>query len=111
MAESESDPKWPKPDMSAAASGYSAASKTMQVFIDELGQITQKNFQQTTKIIEELQAVRDIGDLLSLQSKFVQETFEVFNARLHRMSALMAELPAEIAQAAPDKTKTDAGEK
>ncbi|MGO9006743.1 MAG: phasin family protein [Beijerinckiaceae bacterium] len=99
MAESESNPKWPTPDMSVAASGFSAASKTMKVFVDELAQITQKNFTQTTKIIEELQAARNIGDLLSIQSKFVQETFEAFNERLHRMSALMAELPNEFAQA------------
>ncbi len=102
MAESESGPKWPTPDLSVAAGGFSAASKTMQVFIDELTQITQKNFAQTTKIVEELQAARSIGDLLSIQSRFVQETFEAFNERLHRMSALMAEMPAELAQAGKD---------
>ncbi len=52
--------------------------------------------------MEELQSVRSMGDLLAVQTKFVQETFETFNERLHRMSALMADLPTELAQAGKD---------
>jgi hypothetical protein len=102
MAESDFNAKWPPPGLSAAANGVSAASKTMQAFVDELSQITQKNFEQTTKIMEDLQGVRSMGDLLALQSKFVQDTFENFNERLRRMSALMAEMPAELAKAGKD---------
>jgi hypothetical protein len=102
MAESDSNHQWPLPGLTAAASGVSAASKTMQAFIDELSQMTQKNFEQTTRIMEELQSVRSMGDLLAVQTKFVQETFEAFNERLHRMSALMADLPTELAQAGKD---------
>lgn len=97
MAESES--KGPAAGLEAAASGVAAASKTLQVFIDELSQITQKNFEQTTKVMDELRSARSMHDLLTIQSKFVQETFETFNERLRRMSVLMAELPAEFAQA------------
>ena len=102
MAESDSNQQWSLPGFTAAAGGVSAASKTMQAFIDELSQITQKNFEQTTRIMEELQSVRSMGDLLAVQTKFVQETFEAFNERLHRMSALMADLPTELAQAGKD---------
>jgi hypothetical protein len=102
MAESHSNQQWSLPGFTAAAGGVSAASKTMQAFIDELSQITQKNFEQTTRIMEELQSVRSMGDLLAVQTKFVQETFEAFNERLHRMSALMADLPTELAQAGKD---------
>ena len=102
MAESDFNAKWPPPGLSAAANGVSAASKTMQAFVDELSQITQKNFEQTTKIMEDLQGVRSMGDLLALQSEFVQDTFENFNERLRRMSALMAEMPAELAKAGKD---------
>ncbi len=98
MADSDFNAKWP-PGLTAAASGMTAASKTMQAFVDELSQITQKNFEQTTQIMQELQHVRNMGDLLALQTKFVQDTFENFNERLRRMSALMAEMPAELAQA------------
>lgn len=100
MAEFISNTKWPPPGLLAAARGMTAASKAMRVFVDELSQTTQKNFEQTTKILEELQNVREIGDLLALQTKFVQNTFENFNERLHRMSTLMAAMPAELARAA-----------
>ena len=97
MAEFES--KGPAAGLEAAATGVAAASKTLQVFMDELSQITQKNFEQTTKVMDELRNARSMHDLLTIQSKFVQETFETFNERLRRMSVLMAELPAEFAQA------------
>lgn len=95
----DSNSKWPAPGLGAAATGVTAASKTMQVFIDELSQLTQKNFEQTTKVMEDLRNARSMGDLLSIQSKFVQDTFEGFNERLRRMSTLMAQLPTEFAQA------------
>jgi hypothetical protein len=99
MADSDFNSKWPMPNLTAAASGVTAASKTMRVFIEEMSQISQKNFEQTTKLMQELQGVRNMGDLLALQTKFVQETFENFNERLRRMSSLMAQMPAEMAQA------------
>jgi len=99
MADSDFNSKWPMPNLTAAASGVTAASKTMRAFVEEMSQISQKNFEQTTKLMQELQGVRNMGDLLALQTKFVQETFENFNDRLRRMSTLMAQMPAELAQA------------
>jgi hypothetical protein len=96
----DSNSKWPTPPgLGAAASGVTAASKTMQVFIDELSNLTQKNFEQTTKVMDDLRNARSMSDLLTIQSKFVQDTFEGFNERLRRMSTLMAQLPQEFAQA------------
>ena len=105
MAGSDSDSKWPTPGFGSA--GVSAASKTLQVFIEELSQLTQKNLEQTTKVMEDLRGARNMGDLLSIQSKFVQQTFDAFNERLRRMSVLMAELPAEFAQV--QKNMAEAG--
>jgi hypothetical protein len=102
MAESDSDPKRPTPDLSVAAGGLPTASKALQVFVEELARITQQNFEQTTQIMEDLKSARDIGDLLAIQTKFVQETFETFSERLHRMSALMADLPTEFTQIGKD---------
>jgi hypothetical protein len=108
MPESESDPKRPKPDLSAAASGFSTASRAMQVFSEELALITQQNLEQTMKVMEELKAARGMSDLLAIQTKFVQDTFETFRKRLHRMSALMADFPNELGQGGEASQEQDA---
>lgn len=85
-----------------ATSGFAAAARNIQVFAEEIAHISRVSFTQNAKLIDELSHARDIGDIVTIQTKFMTGMFDTFNDQVRAMMSRMTDLPAGIGKEAED---------
>jgi hypothetical protein len=82
-----------------AASGYSAAAKSLQVLAEEIAHISASSFEQNAKLIDDLRSARSVEDVFSIQTKFMAGMFETFNEHVRVMGSRMADLRNGVTEA------------
>ncbi|HKH80649.1 MAG TPA: phasin family protein [Methylovirgula sp.] len=89
-----------------AASGLAAAARNLQVFTEEIGRISRLSFAQNAKLIDELSAARDIGDIVAIQTKFMTGMFETFHEQVRLMMSRLADHAAGMTDLAAKLSET-----
>jgi hypothetical protein len=75
------------------AAGFSAAVRNLQVFAEEIGRVSRSSFEQNAKLIDDLSAAREVGDIVAIQTKFMTGMIETFNEQVRLMMSRMANFP------------------
>lgn len=90
------------------ATGFSAAVRNLQVLAEQFDRVSRTSFAQNAKLIDDLTAARDIGDIVAIQTKFMTEMFETFNEHVRLMMSRMADFPVGGANLAEGFTEPGA---
>ena len=77
----------------AAATGFSAAVRNLQVFAEEIGRVSRSSFEQNAKLIDDLSTAREVGDIVAIQTKFMTGMIATFNEHVRVMMSRMANIP------------------
>ena len=86
----------PKASMDKAMADMSDASKSMQVFAQELTKISKDNMENTSTLMEKLRSAKSMEEVVSLQTNFLQQSFTSYTDYTRRVGELMMKLPMEM---------------
>ena len=85
-----------KASMDKAMADMSDASKSMQVFAQELTKISKDNMENTSTLMEKLRSAKSMEEVVSLQTNFLQQSFTSYTDYTRRVGELMMKLPMEM---------------
>ena len=86
----------PKASMDKAMADMSDASKSMQIFAQELTKISKDNMENTSTLMEKLRSAKSMEEVVSLQTNFLQQSFTSYTDYTRRVGELMMKLPMEM---------------
>jgi len=87
-----------KAGMDWAASQWTATSQKVQAFTGEIADMSKQSYEQALQTMEKLRGAKSLEELLSIQSGFVQESFENLSQRSRKLSEMMSSMPLEMAK-------------
>ncbi len=90
------------PGYESAVNSFSAASKTLQNFADEVQRMGKETFEKNTELMEKLRSAKTMEDVFSIQSNVMQQSFFMSAEYTRRFGELMMKLPMEMARNARD---------
>lgn len=90
------------PGYDSAMNSFSAASKTLQSFADEVQRMGKETYEKNTEMMEKLRSARTMEDVFSIQSNVMQQSFSMSAEYTRRFGELMMKLPMELARNARD---------
>ena len=101
------------PGYDNAMNSFSAASKSLQTFANEVQRMGKESVDKTTQLMDKMRAAKTMEDVLSVQTNFMQHSFAMSAEYTRRFSELMMTLPMEMARNTRDAFQkgTDAMQK
>ena len=86
------------PGLESAMGGFSAASKSMQTFTQEVARMSKESVEHTTQLVEKLRGAKTLEDVVSIQTSFMQQSFTNYADYTRRFGELLTMLPMEMAK-------------
>ena len=80
------------------APGYATMTNGLQTFASEMQRMSKDAMDQTTQHMERLRGARSMEDVVSIQTAFLQQSFNTYSDYTRRFSELMMTLPMELAR-------------
>jgi hypothetical protein len=80
----------------SVAQGVTTASKNMQAFAGEIGEMSKQSLEHATEALEKLRNAHGMTEILAIQTSFAREGFEHMARHTRRFSELMATFPIEL---------------
>ena len=80
------------------APGYATMTNGLQSFASEMQRMSKDAMEQTSQHMERLRGARSMEDVVSIQTAFLQQSFNNYADYTRRFSELMMTLPMELAR-------------
>ncbi len=87
-----------KAAMDWAAGHWAATSQKIQAFTAEIAEMSKTSYEHSLQTMEKLRSAKSLEELLSIQSGFVQDSFESLSQRSRKLSEMMSSMPLEMAK-------------
>lgn len=90
------------PGYDSAMKTFNAGTKSLQSFANEVQRMSKESFETTSHMMEKLRSAKTMEDVLSVQTSFMQQSFNLSAEYTRRFSELMMTLPLEMARNSRD---------
>lgn len=81
---------------------WTMASKNLQGFASEIGQMSKQSFEHASATVEKLREAKSFEELMSIQATFLRDAMEAAAQRTRRLGEMMTTLPLEMTRAYQD---------
>lgn len=83
-------------DLSAA--NMSAASRNMQAFAAEIGEMSRQSIEHFSNTMEKMRNARGLSEILAIQTSYMREALERFMVHARRFSEIVTAAPVEMSK-------------
>jgi phasin family protein len=82
--------------MGPAFGGFSAATKSLQSFAQEMTRLSKESVDDTTQLVEKLRAAKSIEEVVNIQTSYVQQSIAKYADYTRKFGEMLTVLPLEM---------------